>query len=303
MTPPAGRQEIRERLRPAVRRVRRAGRHLRANTEAPLLALRNRFSSAPVVGDQPTTVSLTSYGNRLASVHLAVESIGRGSVRPRRLILWVEDPNVVADPPAELSRLQARGLELRLTDGYGPHTKYYPYASSQGPHVDPLVTADDDIIYPRNWLKALLVSYAGNPDAVTCHWANRITVQDGRIGDYSSWKPSHTTEPRRDHLALGVSGVLYPPRLLTRLAQEGTAFLEKSPTADDIWLHWVALQNRVPVRQVASVPRHFPLIPGSQSSSLLSSNVLLGRNNEWVRRLYSREDVRAMEGASKERAT
>lgn len=292
---------IREQVRKAVRRGRRTGRHLAARAEVPLLQLRNRRSSAPVVGEAPVTVSLTSYGKRLATVYLGIESIGRGTVKPRRLILWVEDPQFAADPPAELARLRARGLEIICTEGFGPHTKYYPYTVSQGPHRDPLVTADDDIIYPRTWLAALAGSYAAHPEAVSCHWANRISVKDGTIQDYGTWSPSRTAESRRDQLALGVSGVLYPPRMLEMLAAAGTGFLDLSPTADDLWLHWVALRNNVPVRQVNPVPRHFPLVPGSQSTSLLSTNVLSGRNNEWIRRLYSPEDVRELAGLNESR--
>lgn len=280
-----------------VHSARRAGRHLRARVEAPALAVRNARSASPVTGTAPVVVSLTSYGPRLATVHLAIESIGRGSVRPRRLILWLEDPAVVSSPPPELSRLQARGLEVCLTRGYGPHTKYYPYVASVPRHTDPLVTADDDIIYPRHWLRGLLSSYAEAPDVVSCHWANRMAVSDGTIAGYRSWVPSKTTQKRRDSLALGVSGVLYPPGMLDRIAAAGPSFEERSPTADDIWLHWVALRGGIPVRQVSPVPRHFPVIPGSQDTGLLSVNVAQGRNDEWIRGLYSQEDVRMIEGA------
>ncbi|MCC3277233.1 MULTISPECIES: hypothetical protein [unclassified Arthrobacter] len=292
-----GREPRAAALRRIVRSTRRAGRHLRARTETPLLAMRNARSGAPVTGTAPVVVSLTSYGRRLETVHLAIESIGRGSVRPRRLLLWVEDPRVAASPPAELARLQARGLELRLSEGYGPHTKYYPYVASTPKHTLPLVTADDDIIYPRHWLHALLRSYAASPDVVSCHWANRMTVTGGAIGQYRSWVPSRTADKRRDSLALGVSGVLYPPHMLDRLASAGASFRDLSPTADDIWLHWVALRGGVPVRQVSPVPRHFPVIPGSQDTRLLSVNVSQGRNDEWIRGLYTEEDIRMIEGA------
>ena len=280
-----------------VRRTRKAGRHLRARTAVPALGLRNTRSSSPVTGTGPVVVSLTSYGRRLASVHLAIESIGRGSVRPRRLILWLEDSAIVSSPPPELLRLRQRGLELRLTRGYGPHTKYYPYVASAQKHSDPLVTADDDVIYPRHWLRDLLRSYAEAPDAVSCHWANRIAVADGTIEQYRSWVPSKTSDQRRDSLALGVSGVLYPPRMLDRIAAAGPSFQERSPTADDIWLHWVALRGGISVRQVSTVPRHFPVIPGSQNTGLLSVNVSQGRNDDWIRGLYTQEDVRMIEGA------
>ncbi|MGW9402469.1 hypothetical protein ACWGQ2_00700 [Arthrobacter sp. NPDC055585] len=286
-----------ETVRPWVRLARRQVRRGAARAAAPLLSLRNRISSVPVLGSAPVNVSLTSYGTRLNSVHLTIESIARGQVKPQRLILWVEDPAFAAAPTAALVRLQRRGLEIEVTEGFGPHTKYYPYAVSMEQHTTALVTADDDILYPRSWLAALCSSYAKYPDAVSCHWANRIQTKDGLVAPYENWLPSRTPEPRRDQLALGVSGVLYPPGFIQKLAEAGAGFRELSPTADDIWLHWQALRNHFAVRQVTGTPRHFPVVPGSQAVSLQSSNVMQGRNNEWIRRLYREEDVRAMEGA------
>ena len=85
-------------------------------------------------GDAPVVVSLTSYGSRIRAVHLAVESMVHGTVRPQRLILWLREADVVADPPAPLARLVRRGLELRCTEDWGPHQKYYPYVRSRARH-------------------------------------------------------------------------------------------------------------------------------------------------------------------------
>ncbi|GAA1761558.1 hypothetical protein GCM10009767_20720 [Kocuria aegyptia] len=105
-------------------------------------AYRNRWTIDPVCGDAPVVVCLTSYGRRIRAVHLAVEAIARGSVRPQRLILWLADAEVVAHPPAPLARLVERGLEIRHAADWGPHKKYYPYACSQADHELPLVTAE-----------------------------------------------------------------------------------------------------------------------------------------------------------------
>ena len=50
--------------------------------------------------------------------------------------------------PESLRRLERRGLEVRLTQNYGPHTKYYPSLADAIADGLPLVTADDDILYP-----------------------------------------------------------------------------------------------------------------------------------------------------------
>ncbi len=107
-------------------------------------------------------MSLTSYGPRIATVWKTIESIGAGSVKPRRIILWLDDPAALADPPASLRRLQTRGgLEIRGCPDYGPHKKYFPYVTSILPEhpTRTLVTADDDVYYPATWLEELLAAH------------------------------------------------------------------------------------------------------------------------------------------------
>ncbi|NOJ60755.1 hypothetical protein [Arthrobacter sp. 260] len=237
---------------------------------------------------------MTSYGQRVSRVHLAIESVGRGTLKPSRLILWLDDPEAFRALPRELVRLQARGLEVRLTENLGPHTKYYPYVASLQAHHLPLVTADDDIVYPRRWLHALYASYLAHPLDISCHWANRVKTGDNTIADYAQWLPCRSTEPRSDHFALGVSGVIYPPMMLDALARLGTRFTVVSPTADDIWLHWAALQTGLHIRQVSKTPRHFPLIPGTQQVTLRAGNVEQNGNDRWISGLYTAEDLQLL---------
>lgn len=277
-------------LRTAFRGIRKSAKRLSSRYSVVSLTARNRFASASVLGSAPVVVSLTTYGQRIARVHIAVESMGRGALKPSRIILWLDDPVAFANLPKNLVRLQARGLEIRLTDNLGPHTKYYPYVSTHAPHELPLVTADDDIVYPRRWLRVLHDAYLNHPTDISCHWANQVKAVGDSIAEYAQWAPCRTTEARRDHFALGVSGVLYPPRMLDALADLGTRFTTVSPTADDIWLHWVALQKGFLIRQVSQTPRHFPLIPGTQEQTLRSQNVEQHVNDRWIQGLYSEQD-------------
>ncbi|MFC7671596.1 hypothetical protein ACFQWH_00845 [Mycolicibacterium sp. GCM10028919] len=215
----------------------------------PRLLLTNRRSTRSIVGDGngdgEANVSLTTYGKRTATVWKTIETIGSGTVRPRRLILWLDDAATVANPPATLQRLVSRGLEIRLCHDYGPHKKYFPYVQEifpEEPSVT-LVTVDDDAYYPPTWLEELL-------DA---HRPNEVTAFRARIrgaGPYGSWPTCESREPSPRVFATGVSGVAYPPPLLRTLRERGDEFIEVCPRADDFWLHYAAVATGVPIRQV-----------------------------------------------------
>ncbi|GAA2107737.1 hypothetical protein GCM10009841_27880 [Microlunatus panaciterrae] len=262
------------------------------------LKVRNRHSSATVTGDADVVVSLTSYGRRVQSVAYAIESIASGRLKPRRLILWLDNQAVFDSRPASLRRLEQRGLEIRMAQNYGPHTKYFPYVQSEAEHRLPLVTADDDVLYPPNWLSRLYRAASARPDLVSCYRAARILTSGQALAPYNSWPMCKTTLPGPDLLATGVSGVLYPVRMLAELARRGAAFMDVCPAADDIWLHWVALRAGIPVRQISRTPVHFPVIPGTQEQTLVASNVGQGGNDKWISNLYTPDDVALLSGLS-----
>lgn len=285
------------RVRSSVRVVRKRGKRLVSHAQLASMVLRNRRGRRPVVGDADVVVSLTTHGARLSTVAFTIESIARGSSRPRRLILWLDDAAAFAALPASLRRLQGRGLEVRLTENYGPHTKYYPALEIALADRLPIVTADDDIIYPRHWLSTLLEAAREHGDAVNCYRACVVTVVDDEIAPYAAWPMCRTVEPSLTHFATGVAGVWYPLAMLEQLAARGTEFTRWSPKADDIWLHWTALRAGIEVRQVSRVPQHFPYVPGSQVETLMSDNVHEGGNDVRVRRLYEESDVAALRTA------
>ncbi|WP_306893047.1 hypothetical protein [Agromyces albus] len=119
-------------------------------------------------------MSLTTHGDRVRRVHLTIETIGRGTVKPSEIFLWLDEPEVVARPPRTIKRLQRRGLSLRLSKNFGPHTKYYPYLLAHDSFDRPLVTADDDMLYPFTWLAGLADASKVHPDEVLCYRARRV---------------------------------------------------------------------------------------------------------------------------------
>ena len=265
--------------------------------EMARLSWRNRFSRESAVdASTPLVVSMTTYGQRARRVHVALESVARGSAKPRRLILWLDDPSMAISPA--LRRLQRRGLEIITVEhGLRVHTKYFPYARSQARHEVPMVTSDDDIIYPKHWLAGIAAAAAREPDAIVCYRAHRMDFEGDRLLPYTEWQPTTTTDPSPLNFGTSVSGQLFPARLLDLLRDRGEAFREVSPMNDDIWVHWVAITNGMPVAQVTAETQHFTLVPGTQASGLFLTNVWGRENDDQFAATYSPSDLQALRAA------
>ncbi|MBB4866127.1 hypothetical protein HNP46_005032 [Pseudomonas nitritireducens] len=256
-------------------------------------ALANRLGRRRVVAEGGPVVSLTSYSTRLRKVHVTLESIAAGRLLPSRLILWVDEEKTLADLPAPLRRLQARGLEVKRCNNYGPHKKYFPYV--QGERIGaPLVTADDDVLYPGDWLAGLQAAHRQTPEQVVCYMAKQVGIEGGVIQPYHGWTTQLDKAPSVRNFAIGVSGVLYPAALQQVLKREGEAFVQVTPRADDIWLHWQALRSGVKVRQISDSDEHFLSVPGTQDIALYSSNLKQGGNDQVIARLYTADDIATM---------
>lgn len=92
----------------------------------PKLRAVNRWATSSIVGDGDANVSLTSYGRRIDTVWKTIETIGAGTLKPRRVILWLDDPAVLADLPGSLRRLCARGWRFVLATTTGRTRSTFP---------------------------------------------------------------------------------------------------------------------------------------------------------------------------------
>lgn len=263
-----------------------------------LLVARNSFSRRPVAGGAGPVVSMTSYGKRLQRVFLALESIGRASLLPSRLLLWIDDPATLADPPPTLRRLQARGLEILATADYGPHKKYYPYLNSTSVIAGPLVIADDDVYYDHRWLEGLSFGHRSHPDDVISTRARWVGLSRGEITPYATWgrAPLDVASPRV--FPTGVGGVLYPVPVLRAIRDAGDGFVRKAPRADDVWLHASTLRSAHVARQVRSSSR-FEIVPiRGAGDGLWETNVEGGGNDVQIRNSYGEVEISHLRAAA-----
>lgn len=250
------------------------------------LAAANFVSRRRVVGGGQATVSLTTYGSRWRTVHQTIESIGRGSVLPRAIVLWVDDPAFVQSPTPQLRRLIRRGLRIELSPDLGPHKKYFPALEEVAAHNDVLVTADDDVMYRKHWLRDLLQIADANPDTVIAYRARRVTMKGADFAPWSDWPLVTSTTPSTLNIAIGEAGVLYPLGLTTRLMSRGDGFLVCAPRADDLWLHATGVLAEIPTRQVTA-KAYFPLVvPGAHAVTLGHHNISGGGNDAQIEATY-----------------
>jgi len=296
---------IRDLLRPVVHGIRdieqrlqglpnptdfdRPGRAARAMLRR--LWWRSRFSSAPVTDPSSgIVVSLTTFGPRLQEVHFAIESIAAGRVLPSRLILWLDSDDDLHRIGPALRRLQRRGLEILATNAaYRSHTKYFGYIAAGGDLGVALALADDDLLYPHDWLSRLVEAHASTPEDMVCWRAHRIVIRDGRIAPYEEWVHAGLADQVARFSVFGTSGAgqLLPPRLLHELARLGTAFFEDAAGNDDLWMHATAVRIGMRSRLVTDRPTLPPYVPGTQErSSLWAENGAGGGNDRMVAALY-----------------
>lgn len=272
---------------------RRETRHLRLYLN--LLKAQNRLSSRPVIASGGPILSLTTYGVRIQSVYLAIESIAAASFLPSRFILWLDDSKAFYNLPDPLKRLQLRGLEVKLTENLGPHTKYYPTLGLMRDFNQPLVICDDDQLYTRRWLASLMEAYRENPGGVNCYRAHVMRLHQDRIAPYAEWQSCMSDKPSMLHFATGVSGSVLPPVLLRLLNSRGKEFSMLCPAADDVWLHANAVRAGLRTRQIGSWQRNFPIIPGTQAQRLMDANVAGSQNDVQIAKTYSAQDLAALQ--------
>lgn len=267
-----------------VRTVREVSKPLRIWTLERL----NERSHESILGSVPVIVSLTTHGSRVETAHIAIESIGAGKSKPARLILWLDDVQRFSAPSPHLKRLIDRGLEIRLTDNLGPHTKYFPALALAMRDGLELVTADDDILYPKRWLERLWRAARATPGSVIAYKAHRIRLrQDGTLHPYKDWDQAWDPRPSTRNFALGVSGVWYPPRMLRALSGRGKDFMSCTPRNDDVWLHFVALEEDIAVRQLGCLPTHFAQLPVADAERLSALNVDHRQNDQQIARTHT----------------
>ena len=188
--------------------------------------------------DVPVVVSLTSYPARFPTLPLTLKSLLRQNRKPDRMIVWLGSDTAEGDITPAMRALEQYGVEYRIDPdhNYKSHKKYY-YAMKEFPDAI-VVTADDDLFYPKNWLKTLFKGHIKHPDCVICRRTHLIRRDENGILPYNLWVDQCRSVRSPSFALVGTSGSgkLYPPHALDERALDPEAFLKLCLNADDLWV-------------------------------------------------------------------
>lgn len=231
----------------------------------------------------PVVISLTSFPPRYPTLHKTLRALLDQTVQADHIVLWIAEGDMAA-LPANVLALQVYGLTIRACDDLRSFKKIIP-ALLEFPEAA-IVIADDDVYYAPDWLETLV----GATDSTGKTVAGRYTLlariaEDGTTLPYSEWSEETRPEARSGSAGMvfpvGIGGVIYPPGSLDKEVTNREGFTSLCPSADDVWLFWMALRAGASHRHAGG---RFPLTiwPSSQKVALKHENVANNRNDSQI---------------------
>ncbi len=233
-------------------------------------------------------VSFTTIAVRFNEIETLIGSLLLQSVNPAEIIMWIDFDEVSLEKfRRKLTKIRNSGVTVRQIRDVGPHTKLV-YALKEYPDL-PIVTCDDDKIYPSYWLKDLFETYREHPECIVCHRAHLISFDNkGKIANYRDWESGDDVMgPSLLLFPTGVGGILYPPGSLDDQVTDEKLFMKLAPMADDVWFKAMSLLKK---SEVVKTGHHSAYIPDifyrADKKRLFDGNVLEGGNDVQIQQVF-----------------
>ena len=247
----------------------------------------NTIGVEPAESSPRLIVSLTSFPARIKTVNYTIESILLQKKKANLVVLWLateQFPNKEKDLPKHLLRLTQFGLIIKWCNDIRSYKKLVP-ALEEYPN-DIIVTADDDVWYPPEWLDRLYSSYLKDPTLIHVHRALQVTATDGKINKYLDWGTQiyAPQEPSYCWHITGCGGVLYPPHCLYKDVCKSKEFQSMAADLDDIWFWAMAILQHTRIKIVEQNIYDFEGVFIVNNQSLWSYNVY-DRNDSALEKL------------------
>jgi len=234
-------------------------------------------------------ISLTTYPQRFDVVHITIETLLHQTLKPDMIILYLSKEELSdVKIPRHIEKLQDRGVTIKVVDENLKSYNKLVYAIEEYSDYN-IVTVDDDILYPVDFLENLYhqhIKYPNEVIAYRCSWMSK--KDDFELTPYLSWENANNVlAPSYDLFFTGVGGVLYPPNSLNKEVTNKKLFLKLAPSADDIWFKAMSLLNNKKVMQVTKTFKGFPIInQKSQESALWKINNGLNQNDIQLKNVF-----------------
>lgn len=256
-----------------------------------LLQLRLDRRDRPAQRRDDVVVSLTTHPGRVRDVRPTLLSLLTQDVRPRvvRLVLSAEEfqPDTL---PADIAALVERGLDVHFDPGNArSYKKLLPTLRDFGDHT--VVTADDDVLYPTNWLTGLLAEHDTHPGDVLGYRCVEVQLAGAELAPYVTWPEATRNSPPARVMATGRDGVLYPPGSLHERVTDLGEATRLCPTTDDVWFKAMSLLRGTGTRALDPPHRDFLPNRSEQGTALNAANNGAGENDRQLRQVLTAFDL------------
>ncbi len=199
---------------------------------------------ASTVNGEEIIISLTTYGERIYSVHKTIESLMQQTHKANRIILWLDQDEFSLDTiPDILINMMDRGLEIKFCPNYKSYKKLIP--TLQLTNQSNIITVDDDMIYPLSMIENMYRTHCKYPDCIVFNYGTEITLdKENHAMPYTSWRDQGDfSTPSLLNMGIGVGGIWYPKDSLHPDVTDIATFETLAPKADDLWFKIMSYRN------------------------------------------------------------
>ena len=233
------------------------------------------ISSNDIYKDSNIIISLTSYPARIKFVHTAIYSLLNQNMKPYKIILWLakpQFPNGNKDLSKNLLDLIDKGLTIEYYDSDIDIKSYHKLIPTLKKYPNNIiVTADDDIIYGKDWLEKLYKTYLKYPKDIAAHRITQFIYKKNAF-DINVGGKHYYKKPSFLNKVTGVGGVLYFPNCFYKDILNEELFMKLAPTNDDIWFWLQAVLKGTRIRVVENPNINLKYVPNSQNVGLYKIN-------------------------------
>lgn len=242
--------------------------------------------------DYKVIVSLTSFPPRFKNIDLCLKSLLCQTIKPDRIRVYFSNDTVEEDLTTSMRELRKYGVEyvFNSEDNLKSYDKFY-YAMREFSD-DVIVTADDDVIYAKDWLESLLATHEKYPKAVCARRVHLIKIKDNTVQPYNTWidQCRRIKKPSKQLIAIGNGGVLYPPKCLPNEVFNKEMIKKICMDADDIWLKFMEILSGTEVVWVKNWEVQPAAITNGENA-LSTQNVFRNKNDIYIKAVMKQYNI------------
>lgn len=231
--------------------------------------------------DEDIILSLTSFPERMDDVKYCLYSLLNQSFKPNKVILWLaydEFPNKEEDIPQSVLNLKENGLTIKWCENYRSYKKLIPTLKEYPNSC--IVTADDDLYYPKDWLQNLYEDHINYPNNIISTRCREVQLDDyNNFKKYNQWKVATAgTDSSFLNFPTNGAGTLFPPHSLNEKVTDDKLFRKLCPNTDDIWFWTMAVLNKTKIKKCKKLMPYCTYI--NPYREIYSKNILWHENSK-----------------------